>query len=76
MEETLVFPKTEDLIISANYTEDDVNFEKADVTFSTFGYDIGRCMLISPPLNAMQIIIIVFLFVSTTLSFTDSTFPL
>ena len=52
LDETLVFPKTEDLIISANYTEDDVNFEKADVTFSIFGYDIGRCMLISPPLNA------------------------
>ena len=57
LEETLVVPKSEDLIIFANYTEDDVNFEKADVTFSIFGYDIGHCMLISPPLNANNLFV-------------------
>ena len=52
LEETLVLPKSEELIISAGYTGDNVNFERADVIFSTFGHKIGRCMLISPPPNA------------------------
>ena len=52
LEETLVLPKSEELIISAGFTRDNVNFEKADVSFSTFGHKIGRCMLISPPPNA------------------------
>ena len=73
LEETLVLPKSEELIISAGYTRDNVNFEKADMTFSTFGHKIGRCMLISP--LSMRHIIIVFRSASTTPSFTNSTFP-
>ena len=52
LEKALVLPKSEQLIISSSYTKDNVNFERADMTFSTFGHKIGRCMLISPPPNA------------------------
>ena len=36
LEKSLALPKRRELIISAGYTRDNVNFERTDVTFSTF----------------------------------------
>ena len=48
LEEVLLLPNSTTLAL-AGYTNDHVNFEKADVTFRNFIL-VGRCMVISPPL--------------------------
>ena len=51
LEEALLLPKSEALVLSASYTDNFKDYEKAVVTFRNLGNNYGRCMFINPPLN-------------------------
>ena len=51
LEEALLLPKNERLVLEASYTDDFKDYQKAVVTFRTLGNNNGRCMFINPPLK-------------------------
>ena len=51
LEEALLLPKDEGLVLEALYTDDFKDYEKAVVTFRTLGNSNGRCLFINPSLN-------------------------
>ena len=51
LEEALLLPKDEGLVLDASYTDNFKDYQNAVVAFRTLGNNIGRCMFINPPLH-------------------------